>query len=59
MSKHLADKRSPVTGSRVKAFMSIARSRGETGRDTFHKPREGAGPARLQQFMRIARGRTV
>ncbi|MBJ2152222.1 hypothetical protein M3484_13840 [Pseudomonas sp. GX19020] len=59
MSRHLADKRTATTGARVKAFLNIARSKGETGRDTFHKPREGAGPARMQQFLRIARGRTV
>ncbi len=55
MSKHLADKRASGTGARVKAFMRIAR----TSRETFHKPREAAGPGRLQHFLRIARGRTV
>ncbi|WP_112311531.1 hypothetical protein [Pseudogemmobacter bohemicus] len=59
MSKHLADKRTATTGARVKAFLSIARRRDETGRDTFHKPRDGAGPTRIRQFLRIARGRMV
>ncbi|MCB5408837.1 hypothetical protein [Pseudogemmobacter faecipullorum] len=54
MTKHLADKRKPTTGGRTRAFMQIARS----ARETFHKPRESAGPSRLLQFLRIARGRT-
>ena len=56
MSKHIADQREPSTGGRAKAFLRIARA----GRDTFHKPREtndSARSHRLQQFLRIARGR--
>ena len=54
MTKHLADKRKISTGGRTRAFMQIARA----ARETFHRPREAAGPNRLLQFLRIARGRT-
>lgn len=55
MSKHLADKRSPSTGARVKQFLRLAR----TPRETWHRPRGEAGPSRLVQFLRIERGRTA
>jgi hypothetical protein len=55
MSKHLADHRKASTGSRVKHFLRLARS----PRDTWHRPRTGAGSARLAQFLRIARGRSA
>lgn len=55
MTKHLADKRKSSTGARLQAFLRIARS----GRETFHKPRTGAGASRIRQFLRIERGRTV
>ncbi|WP_201743995.1 hypothetical protein [Paragemmobacter ruber] len=53
MSKHVADKRSPSTGSRVKQFMRLSR----TPRETWHRPRGAAGGQRLLQFLRIERGR--
>lgn len=55
MSKHLADKRSPSTGARLKQFLRLAR----TPRETWHRPRGGAGPSRLVQFLRIDRGRSA
>lgn len=55
MTKHIADKRSPSTGSRVKQFLRLAR----TPRETWHRPRASAGGQRLVQFLRIARGRDV
>jgi len=55
MSKHLADKRSPSTGARVKQFLRLARS----PRETWHRPRGSAGPSRLVQFLRIDRGRSA
>ena len=55
MTKHLADKRKVSTGARVKAFLRIAREE----RGTWHRQHAAAGPGRLQQFLRIARGRTV
>lgn len=55
MAKHLADKRSPSTGSRVKQFLRLSRQ----PRETWHRPHGAAGPSRLVQFLRIARGRTA
>lgn len=55
MTKHLADKREASTGGRVKAFLKLARP----GRATWHRSHTPSGSARLQQFLRIARGRTV
>ncbi|WP_167850992.1 MULTISPECIES: hypothetical protein [Tabrizicola] len=55
MSKHLADHRKASTGARVKHFLRLARS----PRETWHRPRSGAGAARVAQFLRIARGRTA
>jgi hypothetical protein len=55
MTKHLADKRSPSTGARVKQFLRLAR----TPRETWHRPRSSAGPSRLVQFLRIERGRSA
>jgi len=55
MSKHLADKRSPTTGSRVAQFLRLARS----PRETWHRPRGSAGASRLVQFLRIERGRSA
>lgn len=55
MSKHLADHRAATTGGRVKHFLRLARA----GRETWHASRKAAGPSRLVQFLRIARGRTV
>lgn len=55
MTKHLADKRSPSTGGRVRHFLRLSR----TKRDTWHQSRPAAGASRLVQFLRIARGRTA
>ena len=55
MSKHLADKRQPSSGGRVKAFMQLARA----PRGTWHKSRgDSSGLSRLRAFLRIARGQT-
>ncbi|GEM_PF-5778778 len=53
--RHLADTRSPSTGGRVKQFLRL----GQTRRETFHVSYAAAGPTRLKQFLRIARGRTA
>ena len=53
MTRHLADHRKPTAGGRVKHFLRLARS----PRETWHTSRPVAGPARLRQFLRIARGR--
>jgi hypothetical protein len=55
MSRHLADHRKATTGSRTKHFLRLAR----TPRETWHRPRLGAGVSRLTQFLRIERGRTT
>ncbi|MBD1205972.1 MAG: hypothetical protein H9533_17795 [Rhodobacteraceae bacterium] len=55
MTKHIADKRTPSTGSRVQQFLRLSRS----PRDTWHRSRPAAGSSRLVHFLRIARGRTV
>ena len=53
--RHLADKRSPSTGSRTAQFLRISRA----PRDRFHASQSPAGPSRLKQFLRIARGQTA
>jgi hypothetical protein len=55
MSRHLADHRKATTGSRIRHFLRLAR----TPRETWHRPRDGAGTSRLKQFLRIERGRTA
>ncbi|MCE6952190.1 hypothetical protein LAZ40_18970 [Cereibacter sphaeroides] len=54
MSRHLADKRTPSDGGRVKNFLRLARG----PRTPWHRD-EGrpAGNRRLMEFLRIARGR--
>jgi hypothetical protein len=51
--RHLADKRSPSTGTRTAQFLRLSRP----ARDSFHASQSPAGPSRLKQFLRIARGR--
>lgn len=55
MSKHIADKRATTTGGRVKHFLRLSRQ----PRGTWHRPHAPAGPTRLVQFLRIARGHTA
>lgn len=55
MARHLADKRQPSTGGRVKAFLRIARG----PRGGWHRPHAVNGVSRLAQFLRIERGRSV
>ncbi|MBE2277985.1 MAG: hypothetical protein IAE87_17000 [Rhodobacteraceae bacterium] len=55
MSRHLADKRKPSAGGRMRAFLRIERE----GRATWHRPHTPSGANRLIQYLRIARGRTV
>lgn len=53
--RHLADKRSPSTGSRTAHFLRLSRSR----RKAFHAHHSPAGKSRIAQFLRIARGKTA
>ena len=55
MSKHLADHRNAPSAEKVKHFLRLSRK----ARETWHRPRGTVGTARLVQFLRIARGRTV
>ncbi len=55
MTRHVADRRALPEGGRLKHFFRIGR--GE--RLTWHRPETPAGPRRLREFLRIARGRTV
>lgn len=55
MTKHLADHRKATTGGRTKHFLRLAR----TPRETWHRPRTGAGLVRLRQFLRIERGQSA
>jgi hypothetical protein len=55
MSKHIADRRAPSKGGRVRAFMKIARQR----RDSWHRPEGAPTNRRVVEFVRIARGRTT
>ncbi|WP_151718342.1 hypothetical protein [Gemmobacter serpentinus] len=58
MGKHLADKRKPSTGARVKQFMRLARESGRIWQGLWRQP--AAVPVddqrRTQEFLRIARG---
>ena len=55
MSKHLADRRAPSKGGRVRAFMKIARRM----RDGWHRTEGAPTNRRVVEFLRIARGRTA
>lgn len=53
--RHLADKRSPSTGSRTAQFLRLSRA----PREGFHAHHNPAGKSRIAQFLRIARGQTA
>jgi hypothetical protein len=55
MTKHLADHQAASSGGRLKHFLRLAR----TPRETWARRRGASGPARLVQFLRIARGRSA
>lgn len=61
MSKHLVDHRSPSSGGRVKAFLTIARDRSESAwRGLWRRPYDRAEEnQRLVQYVRIEKGREV
>jgi hypothetical protein len=52
MGRHIADKRTPSTGGRVKHFLRLAR----TPRETWHRSHAPITNRRLVEFLRIARG---
>lgn len=53
--RHLADKRSPSTGTRTAEFLRLSR----TPREGFHTTQKPAGPSRLKHFLRIERGQNA
>ncbi|MBT9245831.1 hypothetical protein KM031_10720 [Gemmobacter fulvus] len=61
MSRHLADKRAPSNGGRVKQFLRIAH---QNAQDLWQDSRRRPVPVavnnrRMVEFLRIARGRQV
>ena len=61
MTKHLADHRTPPSGGRVKAFVSIARDRSESfWRGLWQRPlSRSEGNRRVVEYVRIEKGREV
>ena len=55
MSKHLADRRAPSKGGRVRAYMKIARRL----REGWHRTEGTPTNRRVVEFLRIARGRSA
>lgn len=53
MSKHIADRRAPTKGGRVRAYMKIARHL----REGWHRTEGAPTSRRVVEFLRIARGR--
>lgn len=51
--RHLADRRSPSTGTRAAEFLRLSREK----REGFHASRPAAGTDRVAHFLRIARGK--
>ncbi len=60
MSRHLADKRAPSDGGRVKHFLQIARKEGSNlWRRLTRATRAPQGGRRTAEYARIERGREV
>jgi hypothetical protein len=64
MSRHVADRRKPDQGGRLKNYLAVERSAGEEGshpatRVLHERPADRSATARLREFARIERGRTV
>ena len=64
MSRHVADKRRPTTGARVRRFAEIERMQGEEGahpaaRALHARPATRDGAARMLRFVRVERGWTA
>jgi hypothetical protein len=59
MTRHLADKRAPSDGGRVKSFLRIARAEGDRfWQSLWRSPRPVAAESRrTAEFLRIDRGR--
>lgn len=60
MTRHLADKRKPSTGARLRAFLRLARPEGQIWQTVWRQPVPvPASNRRTVEFLRIARGRQV
>ena len=60
MTRHLADKRKPSTGARLRAFLRLARPEGQIWHSLWRQPVPvPASNRRTVEFLRIARGRQV
>jgi hypothetical protein len=59
MTRHLADKRAPSDGGRIRAFLRIARGEGDRPwQALWRSPRPAPAAARrTAEFLRIDRGR--
>jgi len=60
MTRHLADKRNPSDGGRLRQFLRLARDGNRMWQDLWRKPAAGpAGNRRVVEYLRIDRGRQV
>ena len=64
MSRHIADRREPDQGGRLKNYVELERSMGEPGshpasRGLHERPASRSDAMRLREFARIERGRTA
>ncbi|MCA0271243.1 MAG: hypothetical protein LCH69_04150 [Proteobacteria bacterium] len=64
MSRHVADRRKPDEGGRLKNFVRVEKISGEEGshpatRALHERPAERTDSARLREFARIDRGHTA
>lgn len=64
MSRHVADRRKPDDGGRLKNYIEVEKSTGEEGshpatRAIHERPASRSAAVRLREFARIERGHTV
>jgi len=61
MSRHIADRRTPTSGEKTRAFLDLDRKSGPhpAVKALMQQPRAPRSGKGLVQFLRIARGRTV
>lgn len=64
MTRHIADRREPDHGGRVKHFVALDRAVAPEGshpasRKLARRPRQESQPSRIRQFLRIERGITA
>lgn len=64
MSRHVADRRKPDEGGRLKNYVAVERTTGNEGshpatRAVHERPASRSDAVRLREFARIERGHTV